>query len=88
MHGWPRLQRGRETLRVSAGGRGSWDAPCKHFFGVEVLHMGDMSFKEGSDGSLIEDEVLTKKICELLQVSLESFTMTFQCRLGARLDGS
>lgn len=50
--------------------------------------MGDMSFKEGSDGSLIEDEVLTKKICELLQVSLESFTMTFQCRLGARLDGS
>jgi len=43
-----------------------------------VLLLGDMSFQEGSDGSLIGDGALADKICELLQVSRADFTRTFQ----------
>lgn len=43
-----------------------------------VLHLGDMQFEEGSDGSLISDAAMADKICELLHVSKEDFTRTFQ----------
>ena len=34
--------------------------------------------QEGNDGSLIGDAALAEKICELLQVSRDDFTRTFQ----------
>lgn len=43
-----------------------------------VLLLGDMHFQEGNDGSLIGDAALAEKICELLQVSRDDFTRTFQ----------
>ncbi|OLP80568.1 Myosin-6 [Symbiodinium microadriaticum] len=45
-----------------------------------VVHLGDMQFEEGDDGSRICDAVLAAKMCELLQVSKEAFTNTFQYR--------
>lgn len=39
-----------------------------------------MQFEEGDDGSRICDAVLAAKMCELLQVSKEAFTNTFQYR--------
>ncbi|CAE7667888.1 XI-K [Symbiodinium pilosum] len=45
-----------------------------------VLHLGDMQFEEGDDGSRICDAALMAKLCELLQVSKEDFTNTFQYR--------
>ncbi|CAJ1390721.1 unnamed protein product [Effrenium voratum] len=43
-----------------------------------VLHLGDMQFEEGDDGSVLPDGALTDKICELLKVSKADFTTTFQ----------
>ena len=40
--------------------------------------------QEGNDGSLIGDPALAEKICELLQVSRDDFTRTFQY-FGARV---
>eukprot|EP00931_Biecheleriopsis_adriatica_P076367 TRINITY_DN5007_c0_g4_i1.p1 TRINITY_DN5007_c0_g4~~TRINITY_DN5007_c0_g4_i1.p1 ORF type:complete len:1783 (-),score=512.44 TRINITY_DN5007_c0_g4_i1:78-4991(-) len=46
--------------------------------GAAVLHLGDMQFQEGGDGSTICDASLTAKICELLHVEEKNFTKIFQ----------